>query len=233
MSLGMTRSNSYQLACADTTEPVVPAPVAFSGTTLKFGDRKISQAVLAEFDIKCGHGRLGNPVGHGAFGCVRDFYFDRAEGQRVPTPECVEWVFKPEHPHEQTSFESKIRSARQYQLTDKGWLHGTLRSLSSYRVALAMGIDNIVETHIGFAGDTPGALMRKVHGETMEAWLVREGFYERMALSMGYTKEQLSGFIHSRQADDKERFKDILRNAFETAIAKKRVGGRLAAAEMC
>lgn len=211
------RTNSYIYACSDLREEE-SAPLPIAGNKLRFGDRELSKLDLDQFGIKCGYGRIGHPVGHGAFACVYDFYLDRPDGSRPSTPDTVEWVFKPEFPHEQASFEEKTPAFRQYPLTDNGWLHGTIRSITSYQVARALGIDNVVETHLGFADNTPGALMRKIHGETVVDWLINRRFYEQTGLSCGYPKEELSRLIHSTAAKDKQLFKKILWQAFQKAI---------------
>lgn len=99
MEHGIARSNSYIFACADpkVSEGLAPQPLVTE--KIKFGDRELSKIELDIHDVKCGYGRIGNSVGHGGFGCVHDFYLDKADGTRPPTPEMEEWVFKAKLPH--------------------------------------------------------------------------------------------------------------------------------------
>lgn len=94
----------------------------------------------------------------------------------------------------------------------------------SYQVARTLGIDNIVETHLAFADKTPGAMMRKVHGETVEDWLISRGYYERSGFAHNYPKEELTRLMYSKDDRDRGLYKRILWHAFGQAVIEMHLG---------
>lgn len=186
---------------------------------IQFGDRLIQKVDLAELGVQVSHGRIGALIGHGNYGSVHEFYPDKPESLPSDGQKNTEWVFKPEFPHDKLSLEKAIHSINQFPLSENGWLHSSLRSVVSCQIAKAIGVDNLVETHLAYAGNTPGIVMKRIKGPTVRQWLESAGYYEQEGLKKGYNPKRLHQLKYSKKGtEEREKYREIMKLAFEASI---------------
>ncbi len=183
---------------------------------ITIGEREISKKLLTHYGIKLVSGTSGDLVGQGAYGKVVEFFPHRQEELRG-SEDTGEWVFKPDQAMNE---EARVKYGQtgllstHYKISEQGWLNFPLRSALSYQMAKRLGLDEVVETHLGVVGTTLGTLMKRVQGKTAHDWLIDSGKFDDEARKQGCSENWITQIKTETSPYKNEQFKKILMGAF-------------------